>query len=45
MATSARESSNGLRSKFLSDWRAIQRGWDGAGDDFRRAIAPLRGEN
>ena len=29
-------------SKLRDDWRAIRRGWSSAGDDFRRAIAPLR---
>jgi hypothetical protein len=33
---------NDVRSKLQSDWRAIQRGWDRAADDFRRALAPLR---
>ena len=31
-----------FRSKFQNDWRAIQRGWDHAADDLRRALAPLR---
>jgi len=30
-------------SKLRNDWGAIRRGWASAGDDFRRAIAPLRG--
>jgi hypothetical protein len=34
--------SNDVRSKFQNDWQAIQRGWDRAADDFRRALAPLR---
>jgi len=33
---------NDVRSKFQNDWRAIQRGWDRAADDLRRALAPLR---
>jgi hypothetical protein len=41
--TSTREAE--VRTKFMNDWRAIQRGWDSAGDDFRRAIGPLRGDN
>ena len=35
----------GLVEKFRNDWRAIQRGWENAGEDFRRATAPLRGDN
>ena len=34
---------NDLRSKFRNDWQSIQRGWDRAADDFKRAIGPLRG--
>jgi len=32
-------------SKLRNDWRSIQHGWDSAGEDFRRALAPLRGSN
>jgi hypothetical protein len=35
---------NDLRSKFRNDWQSIQRGWDRAADDFKRAVAPLRGD-
>ena len=38
-------SSSGLIGKFRDDWRAIQRGWENASEDFRKATAPLRGEN
>jgi hypothetical protein len=34
-----------LRAKLRADWRAIRRGIDTAGDDFRRAIAPLTGRD
>jgi hypothetical protein len=31
-------------AKLRDDWSAIRRGWQNAGDDLKRAIAPLRGE-
>jgi outer membrane biosynthesis protein TonB len=31
-----------FRSKLRDDWRAIRRGWESAGDDFRSALERLR---
>jgi len=31
-----------FREKLRNDWHAIRRGWDSAGDDFRRAMDRLR---
>jgi hypothetical protein len=31
-----------FREKLRNDWRAIRRGWDSAGDDFRRALDRFR---
>ena len=34
-----------FRSKLRDDWRAIRRGWESAGDDFKSAIDRLRRPN
>jgi hypothetical protein len=31
-----------FRAKLRDDWRAIRKGWESAGDDFRGAIDRLR---
>jgi hypothetical protein len=38
----ATRSPKNFREKLREDWRAIRRGWDSAGDDFRRAIDRFR---